>query len=165
VITLTEKNAGGADLAATTVAITDKAAVSDASVGVSGTSVTGYDTIVDFDYTSDTIALAATTTSTTATAGASGTAGTTATSNVEVSAGGKVTFAAADDTLAEMITAIGADDTDLADGEVAFFELGSDTYIYIANDTSDASTDGLIKLTGVTGFTTLTTTGGDLTLS
>jgi hypothetical protein len=162
-VTLT--SATKADLAAITVAVTDVAAVSDASVGVSGTSVTGYDTIADFDYTSDTIALATTTTATTATAGASGTAGTTATTNVEVSAGGKVTFAAADDTLAEMITAIGADDTDLADGEVAFFELGSDTYIYIANDTSDATTDGLIKLTGVTGFTTLTTTGGDLTLS
>jgi len=97
-------------------------------------------------------------------AGASVAAGTEATSNVEVSAGGKVTFAAADDTLAEMLVALAADTTDIATNEVVFFELGADTYIF----NNVGGTDDLIKLVGVTGFTTLTesaTTAGDFTLA
>ena len=84
---------------------------------------------------------------------------------MEVSAGGKVTFAAADDTLAERVVAIAADNTDLADGEVAFFEHGSNTYVYIADDTSVATTDALIQLTGVTGYTTASITSGVLTFA
>lgn len=97
-------------------------------------------------------------------AGASPTSGTTATSNVEVSSGGKVTFAAADDTLAEKLVALAADTTDIAANEVVFFEDGGNTYIF----NNVGGTDDLIKLTGVTGLTTLTesiTTAGDFTLA
>ena len=95
-------------------------------------------------------------------AGLSGTLGTTATSNVEVSALGKVTFATADDTLAERLTALAADTTDITAGETVFFEQGSDTFIF-HND----ATDMLVKLVGVTGATgmdltaTSGTVGGD----
>jgi Ca2+-binding RTX toxin-like protein len=112
------------------------------------------------DYAGDVIRLV----STDNVAGASGTAGTTATSNVEVSAGGKVTFAAADDTLAKMLVAIAADTTDVGTNEVAFFEFSGSTYIF----NNVGGTDDLITLTGVTNMTTLlesTTTAGDFTLS
>ena len=88
----------------------------------------------------------------------------TATANVAISSGSKVTFHAEDDTLAEKIVAVKADTTDLAANEVAFFEHGSDTYVY----NSVATVDDLVKLTGVTGFTTITeSTGnaGDFSLS
>ena len=167
-ITLTETATGGADLAANTGSVTTQILKeTDATVSVSGSTVSGHDIITDFASV-DSIALPATATAAstaTAVAGASGTAGTTATSNVEVSAGGKVTFAAADDTLAERVVAIAADNTDLADGEVAFFEHGSNTYVYIADDTSVATTDALIQLTGVTGYTTASITSGVLTFA
>ena len=118
------------------------------------------DTITDFGLNGDKIRLVAADN----VAGASATAGTTATSNVEVASGGKITFAAADDTLAEKITAVRADTTDLAANEVGFFEHGSDTYVY----NSVGGTDDLIKLTGITGATTLTestATAGDFTLA
>lgn len=98
---------------------------------------------------------AAATTDVTATA----TAGTGAGLNVEVSAGGKVTFAANDDTLAEKLIALAADTVDVAVGEAVFFEDGGNTYIFINGNTSD----DLIQLTGVTGFTTFTE--GTLTLA
>ena len=87
-----------------------------------------------------------------------------ATTNVAISSGGKVTFHAEDDTLAEKLVAVKADTTDLAANEVAFFEHGSDTYVY----NSVASVDDLVKLTGVTGFTTLTestSVAGDFSLA
>jgi len=91
-----------------------------------------------------------------------------ATLTVQIATGGKVNFAAADDTLAEMLVALQADDTNVADNEVVFFEVGGNSYIYGAGaDTTDAADDFLIELTGKTGFTTLaesTTTAGDFTL-
>ena len=51
-------------------------------------------------------------------AGASASGATNATTDVAVSAGGKVTFGAADDTLAEMLVALAADNTDIANFEV-----------------------------------------------
>jgi len=95
-------------------------------------------------------------------AAASATSGTTATSDVQVSAGGKVTFAAADDTLAEMLVAIAADTTDVATNEIAFFELGSDTFIF----NNVGGTDDVVKLTGVTGLTTISeAVAGDFTFA
>ena len=47
-----------------------------------------------------------------------------------------------------------------------FFEFGSDTYIF--NNVALSATNDLVKLVGVTGFTTLTesgTTAGDFTLA
>jgi len=102
-------------------------------------------------------------------AGKSATAGTTATSNVDVATGGKVTFAAADDTLTEMLVAVAADDTDIAANETVFFEVGGNTYIYGAGtNTTTATADFLIVLEGVTGMTTLSenaTTAGDFTIA
>jgi hypothetical protein len=86
------------------------------------------------------------TASTLAVAGASGTGGTTATSNVEVSSTGLVTFAAADDTLAEKLVAIAADTGDVADGEAAVFTDGDDSYLFV----NDGADDLLIKLEGIT---------------
>jgi hypothetical protein len=137
------------------------------SGGASGfrqwTGVAGFDKISDFVAADDTIVLAATTTATTATAGVA-TAAPVAGASVQISAGGKVAFAAADDTFAEMVQALVADDNNLADGEVAFFEFGGNTYVYAANDT-DQDTDALIELTGVVGLTTLTVTSGAITFA
>jgi len=122
------------------------------------------------DYTAgDIIRLDATGANTDNVAGASAAGTTNATTDVSVSAGGKVTFAAADDTLAEMIAAIAADNTDIAAREVVHFEVGGNTYIYGAGDvTTTATDDFLIELTGLTGMTTLTestTTAGDFTIA
>lgn len=148
------------------------AAIGDTGVTVTGTGATaviaGYDKIADFASADDTIVLAAAQTTggsqSTATAGVA-TAAPVAGASVQITAGGKVAFAAADDTFAEMVQALVADDTNLADGEVAFFEFGGNTYVYAANDTSDASTDALIELTGVVGLTTLTVTSGSITFA
>jgi hypothetical protein len=85
--------------------------------------------------------------------------GTTATSDVDTTVGGKISFAPADDTFAEMVTAILADsELDVA-GSTAFFEFGSDTYVY------NESGDQIIKLTGVTGLVTITDLGTTLTIA
>ena len=101
-------------------------------------------------------------------AAASPTGSTAATTDVFVATGGKVTFAAADDTLAKKLVAVAADDTDVANGEVVFFEDSGNTYIYGAGDaTATATDDFLIVLVGVTGRATLaesTATAGDFTL-
>nr|WP_269439407.1 hypothetical protein [Roseibium limicola] len=84
---------------------------------------------------------------------------------VAISDGGKVTFAAADDTLAEKILVLDADDTNARPQSVAFFEHDSDTYLFYEN-TSGSGDEQLIKLQGVTGFTTLNEVGlnGDFIL-
>jgi hypothetical protein len=75
-------------------------------------------------------------------------------------AGGKATFATADDTLLEKVATL---DTQLnaAGSVVAWFEDGGNTYVFINVDSSDG--DGLIKLTGVTGLTDASITSGALT--
>jgi hypothetical protein len=116
----------------------------------------GFDTITDFG-SDDTIDLTAGTV-----AGAAAGPAVAATT-VVISAAGKVTFAAADDTLAEMITALAADDVNLANAEVAFFTFGADTYVYGAGaDTTAAADDFVIKLAGVTSFTTLSVAAGNV---
>ena len=93
-----------------------------------------------------------------------GAIGTTATSDVQVAAGGLVTFAAADDTLAEKLTAIAADTGDVGTNEVAFFEHGGNTYVF----NNVGGTDDLVVLEGLTGMTTLTestTTAGDFIIA
>ncbi len=129
----------------------------------SGDAAATADVIMDFAAADDTVRLDATD----AVAGASGTAGTAAATDVEVSAGGKVTFHADDNTLAEKLVAVAADGTDIADGEVVFFEDSGNTYIYGAGDlTANAADDFLITLTGVTGLTTLSeAVAGDFTFA
>ena len=101
-------------------------------------------------------------------AGASAAGTTNATTDVAVAVGGKVTFAAADDTLAEMIVALAADDTDAAINEMLHFEVGGNTYIFSEGATTADTDDQVIELTGITGMTTLTestVTAGDFTIA
>jgi len=120
------------------------------STGVAGATAD----ILDLSVTSGTLAAA----------GLSPTAGTTATSNVEVSALGLVTFAAADDTLTEQLVAVAADATDVGNAEAVFWENGGNTYVFV---TDSGSADTLVTLVGVTGVTGLDglansgTVGGD----
>lgn len=81
---------------------------------------------------------------------------------------GIASFDVTDDTLTERVAAVNASlaaGTE-ANGQIAVFEFGSDTYVYIYDDTTDAvdARDGLIKLTGVTGIDAvdLTTSLGNL---
>ncbi len=123
---------------------------------------TGADSISD--YSADVLRFAAGDNKAGAAAGAPVTAAT-----VQISAGGKASFTTDDDTLAERLVALRADDTNVANNEVVFFEVGSDTYVYGAGtDTTNAALDFMVKLTGVTGLTTLTesvTTAGDFTVA
>jgi len=82
-----------------------------------------------------------------------------------VLAGGKLSFAKADDTLTEQITIAvietGAD-------EVVFWENGGNTYVYNSGAAGDATDDLMVELTGVVGLTTVTEstgTPGDFTFA
>jgi Ca2+-binding RTX toxin-like protein len=121
------------------------------------------DTITDFNAggTADSIRSASIDTVAGA-AGVTPVAGTT----VAVSAGGKATFAAADDTLAEILVTLDADDTNVGLQEVVFFELGADTYVYYENATGSGD-EQLIRLENVTGLVSITEVGsfGDFQLA
>jgi Ca2+-binding RTX toxin-like protein len=123
---------------------------------VSGTDL---DAITDFASASDILSFTAVTVL------AADTNGTTAISDVDTSTGGKITFAVADDTLAEMITAVLADaQLDVA-GSTAFFEFSGDTYVYNAGAATGGTDDQIVKLTGVTGLLTITDLGTTLTIA
>lgn len=123
----------------------------DSEVTVNGNNVTGFDTITDFSR--DVIDFEALPVIVAGNVGGAPVAGT----SVVIDANGKASFAAADDTLAEKITTLAADNANIDDLEVVFFEHGSDTYIYGAGaDTTLAADDFLVKLTGVTGLTSMT---------
>jgi hypothetical protein len=79
-------------------------------------------------------------------------------SNVQTTAGGKVVFAAADNTLALKIAAVQADTQLKAAGTVAFFEDAGNTYVFSAGALATTADDQLIQLTGVTGLNTLALT-------
>jgi len=124
-------------------------------------SATVFDTIADFAKGTDVIdGPGALTISVSGTASA-GTAA--------ISAEGIATFNVADDTLAEKLVAVAAGvevATATTANDIAIFEHGSDSYIFITDATAGLSaTDVLIKLTGVTGLTDSTITGGDLTIA
>jgi Ca2+-binding RTX toxin-like protein len=88
-----------------------------------------------------------------------------ATASGSIAAGGKLTFAAADDTLAEQI-AIAIIET--AANEIVFFENGGNTFVYASGAGGDGTDDQLVQLTGVVGLTTLTESGvtaGDFTFA
>ena len=76
--------------------------------------------------------------------------------NVQQSAGGLVTFAAADNTLALKITAIQADTQLDAVNSVAFFVDSGNTYFYYAGAATGNSDDQIVQLTGITSLTTIT---------
>lgn len=123
---------------------------------------TGADSISD--YSADVLRFAAGDNKAGAAAGAPVTGAT-----AQISSGGKATFTTDDDTLSEKLVTLRADNTNIANNEVVFFEHGSDTYVYGAGtDTTNAALDFMVKLTGVTGLTTLTestTTAGDFTVA
>jgi hypothetical protein len=129
----------------------------DSEVTVDGNSVTGFDVITD--YSRDVIGLDGGPAVRAGNVGGAPVAGT----SVVIDVGGKASFAAADDTLAEKIIALAADNVNIDNTEVVFFEHGSDTYIYGAGlDTTLDDDDFLVKLTGVTGLTTMTIDGNGL---
>jgi hypothetical protein len=76
-----------------------------------------------------------------------------------INAEGIASFATADDTLAERITAVeAAIATGTAtEGQMAVFEHAGSTYVFVSNggDGVEAG-DAIVKLTGVTGVTTTT---------
>ena len=92
-----------------------------------------------------------------------------ATSNVNVAAGGLVTFESTDSTYAKKVIAITADLGTKAANAVSLFVDGSDTYVFFAGaDGTTAADNQIIKLTGVSGtsFDTITvgTTTTDITI-
>jgi len=88
--------------------------------------------------------------------------------NAAVDAEGIATFAVADDTFAERLTAVEAATSGGSNaGEYVVFSHGGSTYVFVSDGT-DAVTAGdiVVKLTGVTGVTATTiTTDGYLQLS
>ena len=89
-------------------------------------------------------------------------------SSVQIDGNGKAIFAAGDDTLAEKVAALAADNTNVANNELVFFEDGGNTYVYGAGiDTTNNDADFLVELTGVTGLTKMTelAQNGDFTIA
>ena len=82
--------------------------------------------------------------------------GTTATNDVDTSAGGLITFAAGDVTLAQKLVAVLADTQLDVVQSFGFFEDSGNTYVYSAGAATGAADDLIIELTGVTGLTTVT---------
>jgi hypothetical protein len=77
-------------------------------------------------------------------------------SNVQTSAGGLVTFATADNTLALKVAAIQADTQLDAAGSIAIFVDSGNTYVYYAGAATGNTDDQLIQLTGITSLATIT---------
>lgn len=133
------------------------------AAGHTGASLDTADSVLDFAKAEDVIRL----TSTDVLAAASPTGETAvAQTNVVVSAGGKVSFAAADDTFAEKLAAIG-NDTAIGANALVFFEDGGNTYIFGEGAADGAANNFVIELKGVTGLNALTatTTPGDFTFA
>ncbi len=117
----------------------------------SAATATGFDSISD--YSADILQLTAGGT----VAGAKS-LGAVAGVNVAISAGGKVSFAADDNTFAEKLAVLKLNTANSGVGanEVVFFEDSGNTYVYGEGSSTADSTDFLVQLTGVTGLTTLT---------
>jgi Ca2+-binding RTX toxin-like protein len=78
---------------------------------------------------------------------------------VTTSATGKVSFDAADDTLAEKIAAVRNDSSLDAPNSVAVFSDGSDAYVYYAGSTVGNADDQIVKLAGAGNLDRLTIDG------
>jgi Ca2+-binding RTX toxin-like protein len=85
-------------------------------------------------------------------------------SNVNTSAGGLISFAAADDTYSERVAAIQADAELDAANSIAMFVHGGNTYVYHAGAAVGNADDQLVQLTGITTLTTMTG-GATLTIA
>jgi len=138
-------------------------------------SSTNFDAITDYSKGTDIISFQdADGTNTVLTAAAVTIAGslTTASAGVAAISGttGKATFDSADTTLTQKLVAVAAGINGgaavAAAGEVVFFEHGSDSYVFLSDATAALSaTDVVIKLTGVTGLTTINDLGTTITLA
>ena len=159
-VIFTAAAASATQITVATTVPTAVAANSDSGVTVTGTAVTGFDQIALFSSTEDSILLGGSNAK-----AAAVTTAPTATQTVGISTGGKVSFATADDTLSEKVTALVNDNTNVGDAKVVFFEDNGNTYVYGAGTTADTSTDFLIELVGVTGLTTATISSGSLTFA
>lgn len=129
------------------------------AAGDSGVTAATLDTITDWTAGTNSIDFGALALAATAVAGppAAGTA------QIAVTTG-MATFAAADDTLAEQITAVGTALATLgAAGSSAVWAFGPDSYVYVDDGTAATANDVLIKITGVAVGTGLTIAGGDIT--
>ena len=80
-------------------------------------------------------------------------------SNVQQSAGGLITFATADNTLALKVAAVQADAQLDAAQSVAFFVDSGNTYVYYAGAAVGNTDDQIVQLTGVTALATITVGG------
>lgn len=87
-----------------------------------------------------------------------------AASNVNTSAGGVISFAALDNTLAKKIIAVQADLQLDAPDSVAMFIDGGNTYVYYAGIAIGNADDQLVQLSGITTLTTMIG-GATLTIS
>jgi hypothetical protein len=136
-------------------------------------SATVFDTITDFEKGTDLIALhddnATIASEVNVTAAIVANAAAAIATVASISATGICSFAAADDTLAEKITAAegGIQTGAAAAGQFAVFQHGSDSYVFVSDGTDGVdANDVLIKLTGVTGLTTaVVDASGDISLS
>lgn len=88
--------------------------------------------------------------------------------SASISSAGIAGFASADDTLIERYLAVanGIEANGSSAGEFAIFEFSGSTYVFVS-DASAGLTDGdlVIKLTGVTGVTSVSYSSGDMILS
>jgi len=130
--------------------------------GDTGTpSATNFDTITDFTKGADIIDHASAITFVTNATASTGVAA--------ISAQGIATFAAADTTFAQQLTAVeaGIQTGTATAGQAAIFQSGSDSYLFVSDGVDGiGANDVLIKLTGVTGLTAGTINAtGDLTIA
>jgi hypothetical protein len=85
--------------------------------------------------------------------------------NVQQSAGGKLAFAAGDNSWALKMAAVQADVQLDAANSVAFFEDGADTYVYYAGTAIGNADDQVVKLAGVTGLSAIAVAGSAITIA
>jgi len=128
------------------------------------------DAITDYTKGSDLIAIRAVTTGDAVTMAATNisTSASASAGVAAISSAGLATFNAADDTLIERAIAVAmgikTTTTDLYD--FAFFELSGDSYVFVSDGTAGLNDgDLVIKLTGVTGLTSVSYSGGNLIFS
>jgi hypothetical protein len=141
----------------------------DSTDGTAVVSASQFDTIMDWSVGDNKIAATIADDATNVALTIASNGGTAVAGTAAINAEGLAAFASSDDTLAERITAVEAGINAAgapAAGQSAFFEFGSDSYVFISDGTDNVDTnDVLIKLAGVTGLTDSTIdANGDLAI-
>jgi Ca2+-binding RTX toxin-like protein len=125
---------------------------SDTTASDAAANGTSFETITDFAPAYDEIRLLAS--NDTALTPTIQTDATASAGNAAIDAEGIATFAEADDTLAERITAVEDSLTGTTAGQMAVFEHGGNTYVFVGDGTNLVTAgDILVKLTGVVSVT------------